>query len=173
MKKLLLSLFLIIGLSVSSFAQYAAVEAYIGEIRLFAGNYPPSGWAFCNGQQIAISQNQALFAILGTTYGGNGQTYFNLPDLRGRVPVHSGQQTAPDVPFVQLGQKVGSTNVTLSQNNLPFVSAPSPKFQKNDTTGVSIPQIVGNPNPLPYNSYQPSLGLNYIICLYGIWPNRD
>jgi microcystin-dependent protein len=164
MKKLLLSVLLVIGLSLSSFAQYSAVEAYIGEIRLFAGTYAPAGWAFCNGQQISIQQNQALYAIIGTTYGGNPASYFNLPDLRGRVPIHSGAQQAPDVPFIQLGQKLGSASYT------PIAS---PKFQKNDTTGVSIPQLVGNPNPVPHSLYQPSLGLNYIICLYGIFPVRE
>ena len=131
MKKLLLSVLLVIGLGLSSFAQYSQVEAFIGEIRLFAGTYAPAGWAFCNGQQIPIQQNQALYAIIGTTYGGNPASYFNLPDLRGRVPVHSGVQQAPDVPFVQLGQKLGSASYT------PIASH---KFQKNDTTGVSIPQ---------------------------------
>lgn len=164
MKKVLLSVLLVIGLGLSSFAQYSQVEAFIGEIRLFAGTYAPAGWAFCNGQQIAIQQNQALYAVIGTTYGGNAASYFNLPDLRGRVPVHSGVQQPIDVPFVQLGQKLGSASYT------PIAS---PKFQKNDSTGVSIPQLVGNPNPVPHSLYQPSLGLNYIICLYGIWPNRE
>lgn len=173
MKKILLSILLVIGLSVSSFSQYSAVEAFIGEIRLFAGNYAPAGWAFCNGQSIQVMQNQALYAIIGNTYGGNPGTTFNLPDLRGRVPVHSGTQPAPDLPFVQIGQKLGATSYILNQNNIPYTLIQSPKFQKNDTTGVSIPQLVGNPNPIPYNSYQPSLGINYIICLYGLWPNRE
>jgi microcystin-dependent protein len=164
MKKLLLSVLLVIGLGLSSSAQYSAVEAYIGEIRLFAGNYAPAGWAFCNGQPMAISQYQALFAVIGINYGGNGVQTFNLPDLRGRVPVHSGAQQAPDVPFVQLGQRLGSASYT------PIAS---PKFQKNDSTGVSIPQLIGNPNPVPHSLYQPSLGLNYIICLSGLWPNRE
>lgn len=95
-------------------------DPYLGEISMFAGNFPPRGWAFCNGQLLPISSNQALFSILGTTYGGDGRTTFALPDLRGRAPVHSGNGSAgPGLPSVREGQKWGSDTTTLSSANLP------------------------------------------------------
>ncbi len=90
---------------------------FLGEIRMFGGTFAPAGWAFCNGQLIAISQNSALFALLGTTYGGNGQTTFGLPDLRGRVPMGQGQ--APGLSYRNLGEITGTENVTLLSTNLP------------------------------------------------------
>ena len=81
------------------------MDPLLAQITLFAGNFPPRGWAFCNGQLLPIAQHHALFALLGTTYGGNGTTTFALPDLRGRVPVHAG--AAPDLPAVQLGEAGG------------------------------------------------------------------
>jgi microcystin-dependent protein len=93
------------------------MEQYIGQIMMFAGNFAPRSWAFCNGQLLAISQNQALFSILGTTYGGDGRTTFGLPDLRGRVPVHPGQ--APGTSDnIRLGQKGGNDRHTLSVQEL-------------------------------------------------------
>lgn len=95
-------------------------EAYIGAIFLFAGNFAPRGYAFCDGSILQISQNQALFAILGATYGGNGQSTFALPDLRGRTPVHANNgQAGPGVTAVQLGERGGVNNVTMTTNNLP------------------------------------------------------
>src|SRR4051794_30340022 len=90
---------------------------FIGQISLFGGNFAPRGWAFCNGQLLAVSQNTALFSILGTTYGGNGQTTFALPDLRGRVPVHFGQ--GPGLSPYQLGEVGGTETTTLNVNQLP------------------------------------------------------
>ncbi|RKR25994.1 microcystin-dependent protein [Acidovorax sp. 93] len=90
---------------------------FLGEIRMFGGTFAPAGWAFCNGQLIAISQNSALFALLGTTYGGNGQTTFGLPDLRGRVPMGQGQ--GPGLSYRNLGEVTGIENVTLLSTNLP------------------------------------------------------
>jgi len=92
-------------------------EQFIGEIRMFAGNFAPRGWAFCQGQIMAISTNTALFSILGTTYGGNGQTTFALPDLRGRVP--TGQGAGPGLPPTTLGELAGTPSVTLTINQLP------------------------------------------------------
>ena len=86
-------------------------EPFLGEIRLFAFNFAPRGWATCSGQILSISQNSALFALLGTTYGGNGQTTFALPDLRGRLPLHSGQ--GPGLAPYTLGEMAGSDTVTL------------------------------------------------------------
>lgn len=92
-------------------------EPYIGEIRLFAGNFAPRGWAFCNGQSQSIAQNTALFSLLGTTYGGNGQTTFNLPDLRGRVPLNQGQ--GPGLSVYTIGEAAGVETVALTTAQMP------------------------------------------------------
>ncbi|WP_426335718.1 phage tail protein [Pseudoduganella sp. R-31] len=94
------------------------MDNFIGEIRLFAGNFPPLGWAFCDGSLLSIAQNTALFALIGTTYGGNGQTTFALPDLRGRVPLHQGTQPGTANTYV-MGQQAGVETVTLASNQLP------------------------------------------------------
>lgn len=93
------------------------MEPFIGQIIMFAGNFAPRGWAFCDGQLIAISQNEALFSILGTTYGGDGRTTFGLPDLRGRAPI--GPRTGPGLSTYALGQRGGVETVTLSVNQIP------------------------------------------------------
>ncbi len=93
------------------------VEPFIGEIIMFGGNFAPRGWAFCNGQLLQISQNTALFSILGTIYGGDGRTTFGLPDMRDRAPMHAG--TGPGLTQRRLGQKLGTDTVTLSATNLP------------------------------------------------------
>lgn len=92
-------------------------QPYIGQITLFAGNFAPRGYAFCNGQLLAISQNEALFSLIGTTYGGNGTTNFQLPDLQSRIPVHMGQ--GPGLSPYMLGQNAGSQRVTLTDNTMP------------------------------------------------------
>ena len=92
-------------------------EPFVGEIRMFAGNFAPRGWAFCDGQLLATSQNDALFSLLGTIYGGDGRTTFGLPDLRGRIPVHAG--TGPGLSPRRLGAKAGAEKVTLTVNELP------------------------------------------------------
>jgi microcystin-dependent protein len=93
------------------------MDPFIGEIRIIGFNYAPQGWALCNGQTMSISQYNALFALLGTTYGGNGTTTFNLPDLQGRVPLHAG--SGAGLPVYVQGQKGGQTSVTLQTSNLP------------------------------------------------------
>ena len=93
------------------------MEPFIGQIMMFSGNFAPRGWAFCDGQLLAIAQNSALFSIVGTTYGGDGRTTFGLPDLRGRTPVHQGN--GPGLPPVSLGQKGGAASTTLIVQNLP------------------------------------------------------
>ena len=92
-------------------------EPFYGEIKMFAGNFAPRSYAFCDGQLLPISQNSALFALLGTTYGGDGRTDFALPDLRGRIPVHTGQ--GPGLTNVPQGQKAGAERVTLGVSELP------------------------------------------------------
>ena len=130
-------------------------DPFIGEIRMFGGNFAPMGWAFCDGSLMAIAQNDALFALLGTTYGGDGQTTFGLPDLRGRAPVHQG--TVQGTQFT-IGQVAGVESVTLSTNQMPthnhiVLSTSSP------TGAVAVP--AGNtilsdeilnpaPNPVPF-----------------------
>ena len=113
MKKTLLITLFVLSLLNTSYAQ----EGMIGEIKLFAGNFAPSTWAICNGQLLPISQNQALFSILGTTYGGDGRNTFALPDLRGRVPVSPGQ--GPGLSNYVLGQQTGAESITLNVNQLP------------------------------------------------------
>ncbi|MBB6734244.1 phage tail protein [Cohnella zeiphila] len=93
-------------------------DQYLGEIRMFSGNYAPQGWAFCNGQILSVNENQALFSILGGTYGGDGKTTFALPDLRGRVPIHNGTSPQSGTKFA-IGQKGGTETVTLTEAQLP------------------------------------------------------
>lgn len=178
------------------------MEGTIGEIRMFAGNFAPRSWAFCANQILPIAQNTALFSILGTTYGGNGQTTFALPDFRGRVAVGTGQ--GPGLPNITLGELAGSQTVTLTTNNMPahnhqVVGNVTPQASTDGTAGsdptgrVLGPQsIYYNPSDLvgmapialnlpttisggsqPFSIMPPYLGMNYIICLFGIFPSRD
>ena len=178
-------------------APVVAQNDFIGEIRMFAGNFAPRGWAFCEGQLLSISQNDALFSILGTTYGGDGRVSFALPDLRGRLPIHKGQGAG--LSNYILGQKIGQESVTLLPSNLPqhthpvFAISetgnqanPTGNFPANSqaqdpeyaTSGTRIPMnaaVTGqnSTSNLSVNNRQPSLGINYIICLNGIYPSRN
>ena len=168
--------------------------AFLAEIYLFAGNFAPRGFAFCNGQILSISQNTALFSLLGTTYGGNGQTTFALPDLRGRVPVGTGQ--GPGLTSIVLGEQAGTETVTLISTNLPAhnhtVNAAASATSKNpsgrvpgltaagssyaDTPdGVTMnPQMLGlTGGSQPFATRNPYLGLNYVIAIEGIFPARN
>ena len=109
------------------------MDPFIGEIIMFGGNFAPRGWALCNGQLLSISQNSALFSILGTTYGGDGRTTFGLPDLRGRVSMHPG--TGPGLSPRSLGQKGGAETETLTTSNMPSVCRP--------TMAASLAAVVG------------------------------
>tara|TARA_R110002050_G_scaffold57866_2_gene130140 strand:- start:4896 stop:5375 length:480 start_codon:yes stop_codon:yes gene_type:complete len=144
--------------STFSFAQ----ESLTGEIKMFAGNFAPRGWAFCDGQLLSISQNTALFSLLGTTYGGDGRTTFGLPDLRGRTAVHANQTN--DVNNVRLGQKGG-----IISKNLLLISIPENVDKNSKKAKVLIDNGASN------RSYtqSPYLGVNYIICLYGVYPSRN
>lgn len=163
-------------------------QPYVGEIRLFAGNFAPAGWMFCEGQLLPISENETLFQLIGTTYGGDGQSTFALPDLRGRVPVHQG-------PGFILAQTGGAEEVTLTVNQIPAHS--HAVLASSDAAGASTPQnnllatTVGNvyfPGPgasanmnpasvlpvggsQPHTNFQPYLCINYIISLFGIFPS--
>jgi microcystin-dependent protein len=168
-------------------------EPFIGEIRIFGFNFAPRGWAFCAGQLLAISQNTALFSLLGTTYGGDGQTTFALPDLRGRTPVHLG--AGPGLSNITLGEKGGAENVTMTVANMPAhthtvnaspnegeTGSPANAFPSattedvySSTGGTTMnPAVVGNAGggqPVPIRS--PYLGMNFCIALVGIFPPRD
>ena len=175
------------------------MDGYIAEIRWFAGNFAPRGWAFCQGQLLPIAQNTALFSLLGTTYGGNGQTTFSLPDLRGRIAEGTGQ--GPGLPFVDLGEMAGEPTHTLTTNELPshnhsvhvndnitgsvpsangaFLSSKTESAEKTSASGLSSDAIL-NPNSIaitggsqPHENMQPYLGMNYIICMEGIYPSRN
>jgi microcystin-dependent protein len=177
------------------------MEGTIGEIRMFAGNFAPRNWAFCNGQLMSISQNTALFSILGTTYGGNGQTTFGLPDLRGRVAVGTGQ--GPGLPNMTLGEMAGYPTNTLLITNLPAhthtlnasTNGPTDNTAAGDllasqsrSNGGTMPNVyAANSTPVamgslaigttggnqPFSIMQPYLGMNYIVCLFGIFPSRN
>ena len=177
------------------------MDEFIGIIKLFAGNFAPRGWLFCQGQTLQISQNSALFAILGTTYGGDGVNTFALPDLRGRMPVGTGQ--GPSLANYTAGQAGGAETATLTANQLPGHTHPLlatdqvgvdglPAGAAMATTDDPLNNLVGapiykiaTPNTLmaagsigsaggsqPHDNMPPFLGLNYIICLEGMFPSR-
>lgn len=173
-------------------------EPFIGEIKMFGGTFAPRGFALCDGQLLNISQYSALFSILGTTYGGDGRTTFGLPDLRGRVPVHSGM--GPGLSRVNLGERAGIQNTTLSVNNIPQLEVPvnipssseeadedSPNgnvlaFATEDVLAYTGPDNAdGNLAPITattggtgtsFDNRQPYLGINFIIALTGLFPSR-
>ena len=194
MKKfLLIGLFAILSMGKANAQQ---VETFLGEIRMFAGNFAPTGWAFCQGQLLPIAQNQALFSLLGTTYGGDGRTSFALPDLRGRVPVGFGQ--GPGLSNREIGEKFGSELVTLNINqmpshnhtvnavtsegnqNLPTNSLPAntkalDKEYSDANANTTMKATMVNPTGgnQPFGVSQPSLGVNFIIALQGVFPSRN
>jgi len=192
------------------------MEGTIGEIRMFAGTFAPRSWAFCQGQILSISQNTALFSILGVTYGGNGQTTFALPDLRGRSAVGAGQ--GPGLTFINPGQISGTETVTLLTSQMPahthtatatVTGSVNPRClddeAQGDSPGGGYPAaatsagaiytssaqtpdavmgaspisatasvtigITGSSQPVPIRN--PYTGINYIICLEGIFPSRN
>lgn len=133
-------------------------EPFIGEIRMFGGNFAPRNWAFCDGQLLPINQNQSLYSLLGTTYGGDGRITFGLPDLRGRVPIHEG--AGPGLSTRVLGSKGGGEKNFHSF--LPVKGDAAASGASNSaTTGVS-----------PENNMQPYLCINFIIALQGLFPSR-
>ena len=162
-------------------------QPYVGEIRMFAGNFPPSGWMFCEGQLLPISENETLFNLIGTTYGGDGQETFALPDLRGRLPIHQGNS------FV-LAQTGGAEEITLTVQQIPahthtMLGSTSTATDPNVTNNVVAEAtlfncyIAGNPaTPMsalaigpaggsqPHTNFQPYLCIDFIISLFGIFP---
>ncbi|WP_191861093.1 phage tail protein [Hanstruepera ponticola] len=191
MKKQIIILCLLL---LSVIGNLQAQEPFIGEIRMFAGNFAPRGWAFCDGQLLPISQNQALFSILGTTYGGDGRTTFGLPELRGRFAMHAGN--GPGLTPRPQGQRSGSENHTLTSNNLPphshVVAIPSAQVGDTDIpngnilSGNSINGFKANSdgtlatfntgssgNNAAVNHVPPFTTVRYIICLQGVFPSRN
>ena len=166
---------------------------FVAEIRIFGFNFPPTGWAYCNGQLMAISQNTALFALLGTFYGGDGKSTFALPNLQGSLPVHQGQGQGLSERFI--GEQSGETAVTLLQSEMPvhthFVQAFDGDGNNPIPTNNLLARYPGtyqtqaqqlnpmNPLPLaiacgslPHNNLQPYLTLNYCIAMQGVFPAR-
>ncbi len=172
-------------------------DPFIGEIRIFAGNFAPVDFAFCDGQSMPISGNEALYSLYGVTYGGNGSTTFNLPDFRGRLPVHAGQGTG--LTAYALGQQCGTEAVTLTSANLPAHNhimmaslnpasslSPSGNFLGDISAelydpGVDTPNHVecspqavsGAGGGGAHSNMMPSLCLNFIVALNGIFPSRS
>lgn len=162
-------------------------QPYVGEIRMFAGNFAPAGWMFCEGQLLAISENETLFNLIGTTYGGDGQSTFALPDLRGRIPLHQGNG------FI-LAETGGAEEITLTLNQIPshshpFLAVDQPGGQTspagtlpaqsfnvvpyiNDVTsgGFNAGAIDAVGGSQPHTNFQPYLCIDFIISLFGIFP---
>jgi microcystin-dependent protein len=177
------------------FKRRSAMEPFIGQIIMFGGNFAPRSWAFCDGQLLAISENEALFSILGTTFGGDGRTTFGLPDLRGRAPVHGGN--GPGLSNVRLGEKGGTETVTLNTSQMPqhthslnasSLDATSPNPTGNvlaraeaESLYVDIPtNTTMNSNSInntggtqSHNNMQPFQCINFIIALQGTFPSRN
>jgi microcystin-dependent protein len=172
-------------------------EPFLGEIRMVAFNFAPSGWALCNGQFLSISSNTALFALLGTFYGGNGTTTFALPNLQSRVAVHQGQ--GPGLSPYVIGQTGGVENVTLLASQMPVHShsvnavstggnaaSPAGALPAVESTGTSLDYssaaanttmnttMIGNAGSgTPFQNIQPYLCVNFVIALQGIFPSRN
>jgi microcystin-dependent protein len=164
-------------------------QPYVGEIRIFAGNFAPAGWMFCEGQLLPISENETLFQLIGTTYGGDGENTFALPDLRGRIPLHQGNG-------VILAETGGAEEVTLTVNQIPAHSHPlqastnvsqdtspagktvgqsgSALLYIQDTTdsNMSAQAIAPVGGSQPHTNFQPYLCVNFIISLFGIFPSQ-
>jgi microcystin-dependent protein len=168
-------------------------QPYIGEIRMFAGNFAPAGWAFCNGQLLPISENETLFVVIGTTYGGDGQQTFALPNLQSRIPVHNG--TGSGLSSYQLGETGGAEQVTLTINQIPIHNHPplasdaggtadSPGNNFWAASSLGKPYVAGptgvqmNPQSIsptggsqPHDNMIPFLCVSYIISLFGLFPS--
>jgi microcystin-dependent protein len=170
-------------------------EPFIGEVHMFGGNFGPRGWATCDGQLLPIAQNTPLFALIGTTYGGDGQVTFALPDLRGRVPIHQGTNPANNITYT-LGQQAGAETVTLLSTQAPPHShavngSSAPAASRSPAGGVPavstraiyappgapVAMAPGAVGPAggsqPHNNIMPFQCVNYIIALDGVFPPRS
>ena len=168
-------------------------QPYVGEIRMFAGNFAPAGWMICQGQTLPISENETLFQLIGTTYGGDGESTFNLPNLSSRIPLHMGN--GPDGATYQLAEMAGVESVTLTTQQIPahthpFTASQSPGTSNNPGNAVvgSSPSVqmffgLSPSNPMapqsigpaggsqPHENMQPFLCINFLISLFGIFPS--
>jgi microcystin-dependent protein len=164
-------------------------QPYVGELRMFAGNFAPAGWMFCEGQLLPISENETLFNLIGTTYGGDGQSTFALPDLRGRLPVHQGNSFT-------LAETGGAEEITLTTSQIPAHTHPLTATSNNATKAAAHnhvlaqtptyapyvalpPSLALAPNSItsvggsqPHTNFMPYLCINYIISLFGIFPSQ-
>lgn len=156
-------------------------EPFVGEIRMVGFNFAPRGWALCDGQLLAISENTSLFSLLGTTYGGDGQTTFALPDLRGRVPLHAGQGVG--LSPRQLGEGGGQETVTLSGREVPTHTHPTGDISIKDVSSPveryaveselkAEPEVVQSVGGQSHENMPPFRCVNFIIALQGIYPSR-
>jgi microcystin-dependent protein len=171
-------------------------EPFVGEIRMFGGNFAPAGWAFCDGQLLPITENETLFNLIGTTYGGDGQETFALPDLQGRIPVHAG--TGSDGITYQIGEKAGIEAVTLTTNTIPAhshvpVASTDPGNLPNPSNAIfaaggggeqmySTPpaaagalaanSILPTGGSQPHENMAPYLCVNFILSLFGVFPHQ-
>jgi microcystin-dependent protein len=167
-------------------------QPYIGEIRMFGGNFAPAGWALCDGQLLSISENDALFNLIGTTYGGDGESTFALPDLRGRVPVHEGSGYVPgqtagvEEVTLTVGQipphnhgLMGSANnatTTSPTGNVPGTSAEVTVFpygKDNPPTTLATQSVSSAGGSQPHDNFQPYICVNFIISLFGVYPTQS
>ncbi|MFC1997301.1 phage tail protein [Chloroflexota bacterium] len=173
-------------------------EPFIAEIRIFAGNFAPRGWAFCNGQLLPVSQNTALFSLIGTTYGGDGRTTTALPNLQGRAPMHPGR--GPGLTSRRLGQRGGTDTITLSEaqmtshthssmgsaengeqgsltNNVVLTRSRNGNLYQTNSTNNLVSMnanfLVQTGGSQSHNNLQPYLTLNFIISLVGLYPSRS
>ncbi len=163
-------------------------QPYVGEIRMFAGNFAPAGWMFCEGQLLPISENETLFNLIGTTYGGDGQSTFALPDLRGRLPMHFGngfiQAETGGVESVTLtvSQIPGHNHAMLASSDIPTSQSPLGNVTGQAASKIyrlGNPSVFLNPNSMsvtggsqPHENFQPYLCLDFIISLFGVFPTQ-
>lgn len=169
-------------------------DPFVAEVRMFPFNFAPTGWAFCDGQLLPLSQNTALFSLLGTTYGGNGKSNFALPDLQGRAPMHPGQ--GPGLSLHDLGETGGTETVSLLESEIPThthilngvndsglqstpggaLSARANLYKANPAGNTLVNMLVDAVAPIgvdqPHNNMQPYLTVNFCIALQGVYPPR-
>ncbi len=171
------------------------MDPFVAEIRIFPFNFPPKGWAFCDGQILPISQNTALFSLLGTTYGGDGKSNFSLPNVQGNAPMHPGQ--GPGLSLHDLGELGGSETVTLLQSEIPghthvlradsvdladtnvanpnaslAISSGGTLYQGTQNAQLAFQALALTGGDQPHNNMQPYLTLNFCIALQGVYPPR-
>jgi microcystin-dependent protein len=161
---------------------------FLGEIKIMSFNFPPKGWAFCNGQLMAINQNQALFSLLGTYYGGDGRTTFALPNLQGRVPLHMGNgfvigETGGETAHtLNINEIPAHTHLAVGSSNPPSVSSPAGNLWSAQSTAAYSPTVTTSLNPASigptggnqaHDNMSPYLVLNFCVALQGIFPSRS